>query len=269
MRYFLLIVGFVFVLSVNGWAHDDWDLATSSDDTAAGTINTLWHTAPPQIHDLQSPGSGQIDVDWFRIFPRIHRSYEVQVLNVTGDSQTWGNYGEQVSRWDAAGATMYQSSDNLDIGGNHLNTLRWISTANTEQRIWVNNQNTSSTAYSKYTIQLFDTTLFCPRFNNAGSQVSVLIAQAAFPDGAFPFGGCNCTAYFYNEAGTLLTSSTWILNDANMNVIALSSLGPLTGQKGSARIAHDCGWGGIAAKLVALEPSTGFSFDTLCTYLPR
>ncbi|OGP87479.1 MAG: hypothetical protein A2156_10700, partial [Deltaproteobacteria bacterium RBG_16_48_10] len=36
----------------------------------------------------------------------------------------------------------------------------------------------------------------------------------------------------------------------------------------SAQMIHTCGYGGLAAKLVALEPSTGFSFDTPCIYLP-
>jgi hypothetical protein len=38
----------------------------------------------------------------------------------------------------------------------------------------------------------------------------------------------------------------------------------LAGQKGSVRIAHTGGWQGIKVKVASLEPTTGYSFDTVC-----
>jgi hypothetical protein len=51
-----------------------------------------------------------------------------------------------------------------------------------------------------------------------------------------------------------------------MNTAAIPAL---AGASGSASIAHDGGWGGLAAKGVAVEPATGFTFDTPATTLPR
>ena len=49
-----------------------------------------------------------------------------------------------------------------------------------------------------------------------------------------------------------------------MNVIATATVPGVGGTSGSAFIAHSCGFGGLNAKVVALEPATGFSFDTTC-----
>jgi len=45
-------------------------------------------------------------------------------------------------------------------------------------------------------------------------------------------------------------------------VVNTSSLPALEGQAGSITVSHDGPYGGIAGKTVALEPATGFSFDS-------
>ena len=46
--------------------------------------------------------------------------------------------------------------------------------------------------------------------------------------------------------------------------------GGVSGQSGGrSRSPHDGGYGALAGKAVALEPSTGFSFDSPMTYKPR
>jgi hypothetical protein len=42
----------------------------------------------------------------------------------------------------------------------------------------------------------------------------------------------------------------------------------VAGQGGTMTIAHDGGYGGLVVKAVALEPSTGFSFDSPGSYKP-
>ena len=42
----------------------------------------------------------------------------------------------------------------------------------------------------------------------------------------------------------------------------------VAGQAGTITIAHDGGYGNLAVKSVALEPATGFSFDTPGLYKP-
>jgi hypothetical protein len=43
----------------------------------------------------------------------------------------------------------------------------------------------------------------------------------------------------------------------------------LAGHSGSAQIAQLGGYAALAGKAVALEPATGFTFDTLVTPVPR
>jgi hypothetical protein len=45
-------------------------------------------------------------------------------------------------------------------------------------------------------------------------------------------------------------------------VVPLASVPGLAAQSGAITIAHDAPFGMLAGKMVALEPSTGFSFDT-------
>ena len=48
----------------------------------------------------------------------------------------------------------------------------------------------------------------------------------------------------------------------NLNIFNTSSFVNLQGVGGHITIAHDAPYGGLNVKAVALEPSTGFSFDT-------
>ena len=53
-----------------------------------------------------------------------------------------------------------------------------------------------------------------------------------------------------------------------VNVVNTGSLPALAGLSGSAQISHDAGFGELAGKAVALEPSTGFTFDTVMATIP-
>ena len=120
---------------------------------------------------------------------------------------------------------------------------------------------------AQYDILLRETTLYCPRYNNAGTQVSVLILQRTSTETPGP--SCNATAYFYDENAvqTATYSQSFTLND--MSAVATQTIVGLPGTKGALQVAHACGVGGLKGKLVALEPATGFSFDTPCTERDR
>ena len=239
-------------------AADVWD--TAGDASAAATGNVLWHTAPAQRHDLANTG-GNPDSDWFKIFPRANRSYEVQVVNVSVSMAA----GFNVTRNTQAGA-LVDTSVGLDPTG-ATRALRWIQAgADTEERIAVVG-TASSTSSAQYDILLRETTLYCPRYNNSGTQISVLILQRASTEtGA---GTCQATAFFYDENAAQVGThpQTFTLND--MSAVGTSGLPGLPGTKGALHVAHTCGVGGLKGKLVALEPSTGFSFDTPCTERDR
>jgi hypothetical protein len=245
-------------------ATDVWDLAVDGDNAYSDTDNVLWHTAPAQIHDLQGRAGGTlIDRDWFIVNPRARRSYEVQFLNVTGDADVWN---DPPQRFASDGTTVLQTGTTLDAN-DWIVTMRWIQgAANDTNYIQVVGDSTSLTAAAQYSIQLRETTMYCARYNNTGTQTSVLIIQRTDPDN---FNTCNYEARFNNEAGTEVGSATGALAAGNtMTVISTGGIAGVGATKGSAYIAHSCGYGGIAAKLVALEPSTGFSFDTTCNARP-
>jgi hypothetical protein len=270
MKYFISFLMVLFILSGNVSAKDAWDADGSGDNTAATTQNVLIHTAPAQTHDLEDLPGPVTDQDWYVILQRAYRSYEVQVFDVT-DLTLFNNpqnppVANALTRRDAAGNTVVQDSVPLDPSG-RTRTLRWYSTGDEEQRILVSNGWTGNTTNTRYSIKLYDTTLFCPRWNNAGTQVSVLIVQVTDP--MVSSSTCHFDAYFYDESGINVGGAGTDRGLHGMWVYPLSSYPLLAGKKGSAQIIHTCGYGGLAAKLVALEPSTGFSFDTPCTYLPR
>lgn len=264
MRRTLALWSCAALIGVSAVVHaaDVWDEALDNDDTAASTKNVLWHTAPAQIHDLKSP-KGVLDQDWFRIYPRALRSYEVQIVNLTGDTNTWAN---RIKRYATDGVTLLQTGVALDDGG-WLSTLRWIhGPRGSSQFLQVPAGNVDLSSGSQYSIQMRETTLYCPRYNNSGTQASVLIIQRTDPDNA---NACSYEVRYNSATGAELGSSVGNLASVGagnaLNVIMTSTAPGVAGTSGSAYIAHTCGFGGIEAKVVQLEPSTGFSFDTSCS----
>jgi hypothetical protein len=258
-----LIAGTLTCSSPPCLATDVWDLA-GDNDNGTNTDNVLWHTAPAQIHDLAGQAGGTvIDQDWFIVHPRARRSYEVQFLNVTGDTDIWTG---KPQRFASDGITLLQTGTNLDAG-DWIVTMRWIQGASgATNYIQVVGENPTASSAAQYSIQLRETTMYCARYNNTGTQTSVLIIQRTDPDNGTT---CNFEARFNNEAGTEVGAATGALASGNsMSVISTAGVAGVGATKGSAYIAHSCGYGGIAAKLVALEPSTGFSFDTPCSARP-
>jgi hypothetical protein len=119
------------------------------------------------------------------------------------------------------------------------------------------------TAFDTYDVELYDTTYFMPRFNNSGSQITILLIQ-------------NTTdvlvtgeIHFYSGSGTLLITQPLSIPAQGVHVLNSSTIPALAGQSGSVTIAQLGGYGALAGKGVALEPSTGFTFDTAVTPLPR
>jgi hypothetical protein len=113
-----------------------------------------------------------------------------------------------------------------------------------------------------YDVSFRDTTYFAPRFNNSGSQVSVVIVQNLKGTAV------NGDISFFDASGTLLGSLPIALGPNALYVLNTAAAPGLAGQSGSASIAHLGGYGALAGKVVALEPATGFTFDTAFTPVP-
>ena len=101
-----------------------------------------------------------------------------------------------------------------------------------------------------------ETTMFAPRFNNSGTQITVLLQDASSRFVSY-------TARFFNAQGTLLTSASGNLAPRGGASINTSIIAGLAGTSGAITLDHTAPYGRLTGKAVALEPSTGCSFDTL------
>jgi hypothetical protein len=234
-----------------------------SGDNSFATAPTLLPFGGPQNHDLESFG-GTPDTDWFSVEVRPIRSYEIRLSSPTGY-----NTITELSRRDIAHNVVQSGADIWGpFSGRTQHTfLRWEVGnvhSDAETRTWVTVSGSGgATANDQYDIEFLDTTLFCPRYNNTGSQASVLMLQAAPEDQ----NSCNYTVWFFNEAGALVgpaAGTQGTLGESDMQALATSTVPGVSNTRGSIRVTHDCGYRNIVGKLVALEPSTGYSFDTAC-----
>jgi hypothetical protein len=255
-------------------ATDRWETTffNLTDDTNA-TPNVLRHGLAQINHDLE----GNPDQDWMMIRVKDVHSYEARVSSAT---VYWGPAcgNPECPRFDrvsAAGAVMTPgvvSSDDLagfDFGpglglvSSGL-TVRWISSTDGKEFLRaLGDQAGAMPANLTYDVEFFDTTYFVPRFNNSASQVTSLIVQNTTNAAVSGF------LWFFNAGGTPLHNQAFSVPQGGVLVFNTSSVPALQGQSGSARIVHTGGYGALAGKAVALEPSTGFTFDTQLEAIPR
>ncbi len=240
-------------------AIDVWD--ASGSDGNSGTDNEL-ASGSAQVHDLQNNG-GVADQDWFLVGQHPYSSYEVIVDGLT----------EEVASIPASTATDAIGLDRVDSGGTILGSATGISTIgagrtlrfrNTTAAEITNNYirvqsaadgcTTTCTTNAEYRIQMRETTLMAPRFNNSGTQITVLLLQNGGPASAA------YTVRYWNSGGTLLASTTGTLVSRGSAVITTSAVVPAL--SGTITIDHLGRYGEVTGKAVALEPATGFSFDT-------
>lgn len=255
-------------------AADRWETTflNLTDDTSS-TPNFLRHGTVQLQHDLE----GNPDEDWMAIRVKDAHSYEARV---TSDTVYWDPAcgSPECPRFDrvsAAGAVLTAGTVTSDgVGGFDLGpgqgivasglSVRWISVADGKEFVRTRGDAAGPLpAGLTYTVEFFDTTYFVPRWNNNVTQTTVFLVQNT----------TNATVtgniLLHNAGGTLLHSQALAIPQFGVAVFSTASVGALAGQSGSARIVHTGGFGALAGKAVALEPGTGFSFDTPLTPLPR
>lgn len=249
-------------------ADDKWELGGTAlclDDDATN-CNQLIH-GQPQTHDLE--GAAGVDLDFMTVETKNRRSYEVRALN---SNQPWTGPASvsttAVDRVDAGGTILTAGfpPDGAGSSGTvgNWNAVRWIGTADQRDFIRVrSNLLFASNANDQYDVELLDTTYFVPRWNNSGSQITVFLIQNATTSTV------TGSVFFYTNAGALVHTEPLSVARDGMQVVNTSAIPALTGLSGHAHIAHLGGWAALSAKAVALEPSTGFSFDTLASPRPR
>jgi len=240
------------VLAVAGRARADvWDIQTHNDNSPA-TENELLHGSD-QMHDLGALPGPAPDQDWFRLSQKSYSSYEVVAEATSGDIGATLN----LQRIASDGTTVLQSSAAVGVG--YSRSLRFANAtaaAIDDQYIRVTSGSctTDCGPDDVYRLRVYETTEAGPRFNNAGSQTTVLLLQNPT---SYTIAG---HVYFWTTAGNLIAPLPVTLSPRQLLVLNTATVAPGTG--GTLTIAHDGRFGDLVGKTVALEPSTGFSFDS-------
>jgi hypothetical protein len=229
-------------------ADDIWDQVPPSDDACADTSNELIHGAR-QVHDLQGGGGTFLDADWARVQQRKYRSYEARYVN----SPIGLAANHMPALFTCAGSVA--AGVPYDGAAQDAVSVRWLSTGDTDIFVRVRS-NAIQGNLSLYEIQFFETTYNVPRFNNSATQQTVLIVQNTRADAVAG------QVHFFDASGSALYSHPFTVAARGLLVLNTAGLPQVAGQSGSMLVAHDGGYGALSGKAVALEPATGFTFDT-------
>jgi hypothetical protein len=251
-----IVAGLGVALAVAGPARADvWDVQTSSDNLPSTTQNELVHGSD-QIHDLGVLAGNVPDQDWYRIGQKAYSSYEVVVDATSGDIGA----GVLLQRFPAGGAPPpIQTAVPVTAGLNYSQSLRFINTTATEVvgelvRVISSSCTTNCGPDDVYRLRAFETTQSIPRFNNSATQITVLFLQN--PSGYTITGNVYLWSTTGSQVGavpfTLGAKATMVLNTASV----------AAGVGGAITVASDGRYGDLSGKTVALEPATGFSFDS-------
>jgi len=188
----------------------------------------------------------------------------VEVVLDEGSGDAGGGSGPNLQRVDNDLSTVLQNS--AAVGGTgRARTLRWQNATSAADAAYVRVSSaqcgTDCGPDDTYRLRAYETTLRVPRFNNAGSQVTVMVLQN--PTNAAISG----SAYFWSSSGVLLGTHNFNLASRASVAVNTAGVAGVAGQSGSLTIVHDGRYGELTGKTVSLEPSTGFSFDA--TAVPR
>ena len=242
---------------------DVWDNDPGNEDDSSNTDNELFNGAI-QVHDLASQG-GVADQDWYVVFSRPLSSYEVLVDGTQGEVVGPGG-ALPVDRVNAAGTVLTAGAPPQD-GLGSSQSVRWANNTALviNDYVRVDGVNaacgTACTTDAQYTIRMWETTGAIPRFNNSGTQVTVLLLQNPTN---YPING---TVFFWDTAGSFLASQGFTLAAKQLFVFNTNTAAP--GFSGAITVTQDGRFGDLQGKSVALEPATGFSFDTPMSYRPH
>lgn len=252
----------VIVLAAAPAFADVWDTQVGNDNVYFTADNDLYR-GTVQVHDLAGQ-PGTADRDWFVMPQKAYSSYEVIVDGVTSEL----NLGPaSVTLVASDGLTVIENSGPL-MGGlsGHSRALRFANTSSTLKREYIRVGDATCGFFcdtdDQYTIRVRETTVNVARFNNSATQQTILLTQNA-SDVAV-----SCWAFFWSGTGTLLETTFTSIPAKGLAVVSLAGIGALAGQSGHLTLAHNGSHGALNVKAVAVEPATGFTFDTPGVYVP-
>jgi uncharacterized repeat protein (TIGR01451 family) len=241
---------------------DPTNNSASAATTAICPAGELTHGTVALL-DLAPPGP-VADQDLFRISQKPRASYEVVVDGTSGD--IGAGAGPLLERIAPDGTTVLQTSSAVGTGASR--SLRWVNSTSSvveDEVVRVRSAGcaTDCSPDDVYRIRAYETSCSVPRFNNADPQITVLLLQ-------------NPTSYvisgvitFHAQSGTVVANLGFSLNARAILVLDTSTVPGAGGESGTITIAHDGRYGDLSGKAVALEPATGFSFETPLKPRPR
>jgi hypothetical protein len=238
-------------------AADDWDEA-SDPDNDLGTTNVPAFGSE-QVHDLRALPGPVADQDWYLVPSQPMSSYQFVVHGLTGDLDLTPT---DVQMFDAAGSLLGGATAS-DAG--HVLSHTWLASETAPEagfiRVAGASCDTACTTADRYRVRFYDTTYTVPRFNNSGTQTTLLLIQNATARSGV------LQIFFLDALGAPITNHALTLGRRELAVIDTREFAP--GGSGSVRIAHSYGYGGLSGKAVSVEPATGFTFDTPLLHQPR
>jgi hypothetical protein len=150
----------------------------------------------------------------------------------------------------------------MPVGPGPSRSLRWrnaTSAAVEDQTVRVRSAQcgTDCGPDDTYRIRAYETTYAVPRFNNSGTQITVLVLENPTN---YPIAG---EVYFWVGSGAQVAVHPFALAPKATLVLNTSTVPGAAGASGALTVAHDGRYTDLVGKTVALEPATGFSFDSV------
>jgi hypothetical protein len=246
------MVAVAVVLCAGAARADIWDELDvnkpTGDGSCATTIVELVHGAR-QFHDL-SPWQLFADRDWARVQQRAHRSYEVRLWN-----SSMLMAGQAAAARRACDGTVLTAGRPYEGSERDAISIPWLSTG--DEPTYILSDAGFEGVNALYEIQLLETTYAVPRYNNSATQQTIVVVQNTRARSV-----AGVISFFSAAGGAPIHVQPMALPPRGVLVLNTSTVPALAGTSGSALVAHDGGYGALAGKAVALEPGTGFTFDT-------
>lgn len=237
---------------------DDPDLASN---TSADTDN-LTLDVPELAHGFDETRSLTAQQDFFWIAQQPFASYEVVVDATSGDIGVGA--GPSLERMANDSTLTLQPS--LPVGTGASRSLRWLGPVSgatvSDEFVRVRSLGCAGCGTDDvYRIRAYDTTYTITRFNNSGSQVTVLFLQNPTTETVAG------RLVFWTAAGSPV--ATYGFSLPARETLVLNTTTATSAPGGTITVANDAPYGALAGKAVSVEPSTGFAFDTPLLPRPR
>ena len=239
------------------------DNSASATTIVRGAAGELVH-GTQAYYDLAAQPGPAPDQDVFLISQKPYSSYEIVVDATSGD--IGAGAGPFLERIGPDGTALLQTSSPIGTGSSR--SLRWGNTTANEvddQTIRVHSAGcgTACGPDDVYRIRAYETSYSAPRFNNAGTQITVLVLQNPTN---YTISGEVC---FRISSGALVAVQPFSLNPRTTLVLDTATVPGANGVSGTMTVAHDGRYGDLVGKTVAVEPATGFSLDSPLLPRPR